>query len=49
MTTMTKMKLTAAFEVIAKKFNTTDLEVAIAYATENENVVSMVNEMTGLN
>lgn len=48
MTTMTKLKLEAAFETIAKKFNTTDLEVAIAYATQNENVVSMVNQMTGI-
>jgi len=46
--TLTDLKLKSAFEVLAKKFNTTEFEVAMAYATKNDNVVSMVNEMTGL-
>ena len=45
---MIELKLKSAFEVIAKKFNTTDFKVAMAYATKNANVVSMVNKMTGL-
>ena len=48
METITKLKLEAAFETIAKKFKTTDIKVGIAYATGNKNVVSMVNKMTGL-
>jgi hypothetical protein len=48
MTQQTKLKLESAFEVIAQKFNTTDWKVGIAYATGNQNVVSMVNKLTGL-
>ena len=48
MTKLTELKLKSAFEVIAKKFNTSDFNVAISYANGNENVVSMVNKMTGL-
>jgi len=45
---ITDLKLISAFEVIAKKFNTSAFKVALAYANNNENVASMVNKMTGL-
>ncbi len=46
--TLTDMKLQSAFEVLAKKFKTSEFNVAMAYANKNKNVVSMVNKMTGL-
>jgi len=46
--TQTEIKLEAAFETIAKKFNTTKSNVMMAYLTDNANVQSMVLKMTGL-
>ena len=45
---ITQMKLEAAIEVIAKKFNTTKMKVIEAYLTGNKNVQTMVTKMTGI-
>ena len=46
--TQTELKLESAFEIIAKKFNTTKSKVMEAYLLGNKNVQSMVLKMTGL-